>query len=108
MAWSRDKKLRRPIEEVRKELLSDPTTQHIASTLKMTVQDYVEKVLDYATHPEKLPQLQILPDEQVRAAGGSTVAEVKAWLEKAARGEIDLRPAREKDAFEDVAGKKKT
>ena len=100
MPWSEKKKLRRPVDEVRKELLTDVTTRRMAETLKMTVEDYVEKVLDYAMHPEKQPQLNVMPEDQVKAAGAATVGEVKAWLEKVERGEIDLRPEHEKDAFE--------
>ena len=72
------KKLKRPVEEIRAELLVDPATQGIASKLGIPVEQYVEKVLDYAQNPEKQPQLN----------------------------QIDLREEHEKDVFEEGSEKK--
>lgn len=94
------KKLKRPVEEVRAELLADPHTKDIAKTLGIPLEEYVEKVLDYAQHPEKQPQFNVLPDEVIKAQGGATTADVKQWFENVAAGKIDLRDPRDKDGFE--------
>ncbi|MGC4114846.1 MAG: hypothetical protein QM765_09595 [Myxococcales bacterium] len=96
------KKLKRPIEEVRAELMADPATQSIAQRLGMPLEEYVEKVIDYALHPEKKPEFNVLPDGEVRAQGGATTGEVKQWLEDVADGKVDIRPDREKDSFEET------
>ncbi|HEY3450719.1 MAG TPA: hypothetical protein VGK67_30460 [Myxococcales bacterium] len=96
------KKLKRPIEEVRAELLADPATQGIAQKLGMPLEEYVEKVLDFAQHPEKKPEFNVVPDGVAKAQGGATTAEVKQWLEDVADGKVDIRPAREKDSFEET------
>jgi len=98
------KRLKRPIEEVRAELLADPATQGIAQKLGVPLEEYVEKVLDFAQHPEKQPQFNVLPDGQAKAAGGATTGEVKQWLEDVADGKVDLRDDREKDVFEITVG----
>jgi len=99
-------KLKRPVEEVRAELLADPHTQSIAEKLGIRVEEYVEKVLEYALHPEKQPELNVLPEGEVKARGGATTTEVKRWLEDVAAGKIDLRPPHQKDLFEQLPKKK--
>lgn len=94
------KNLKRPVEEVRAELLADPATQSIARRLGMELEAYVEKVLDFAQHPEKKPEFNVLPDGVVKAQGGATSAEVAQWMEDVADGKVDLREPREKDIFE--------
>ena len=98
------KRLKRPVEEVRAELLADPATQAIAQKLGMPLEQYVEKVLDFAQHPEKQPQFNVLPEGDVKAAGGATTGEVKQWLDDVAEGKVDLRDDREKDVFEQTLG----
>ena len=100
------KKLKRPVEEIRAELLVDPATQGIASKLGIPVEQYVEKVLDYAQNPEKQPQLNLLPDGVVKSEGGATTAEVKKWFEDVVANKIDLREEHEKDVFEEGSEKK--
>jgi len=94
-------KLKKPVEALRAELLADGHTQHIAQTLGMTVEAYVERVLHYATHPEEAPVFNVLPEDQVKAQGGATVAEVQTWLQKASRGEIAIGPRAYTDGFDD-------
>lgn len=94
------RKLKKPIPELRAELLADPRTQKNATILGMTAEAYVERVLHYAQHPDEQPVFNILPDEQVKAQGGATVAEVKAWLEQVERGEVTLGPKAFSDGFE--------
>jgi hypothetical protein len=92
--------LKKPVEEIRTELLADERTQSYAKKLNMPLEAYVEKVLYYATHPDEQPVFNVLPDDQVKAMGGATVQEVQGWLEKATRGEIPLGPKGYTDGFD--------
>ena len=96
------KKLKRPVEEVRAELLADPATQSIAKRLGLELEVYVEKVLHFAQNPEKQPVFNVMPDGVARANGAATSAEVKQWFEDMADGKIDIRTDREKDSFEET------
>lgn len=105
------KKPRRPLEEVRAELMASAETQQLAQTLGIELKDYVEKVLAYYADPAKDAMIYLAPEEQLRAAGGNPPSdkEVLEYLQKVERGEIDLRPAHQKDGFsaaekEKVAG----
>ncbi len=95
-----EKKLRRPVAEVRAELLADPRMASMAQTLNLTTEAYVELVLDYAQHPEKTPTFQILPDAEVKARGGSTVQDVQNWFKKVIKGEIQIGPKGFHDGFD--------
>jgi hypothetical protein len=101
------KKLSRPIAQVRAELLADPDVREQARLLKLPVADYVEKILDYATHPTKPPQVQVLPDEALKARDPSipTVQEIHTHLEKIVNGEIVISPAHQKDGYNKHDGK---
>lgn len=63
------KKLTKPIPELRQELLVDKDTLRIAKALKMNIEDYVELVLDYVQNPEKEPEIYLATDEQLREVG---------------------------------------
>lgn len=63
------KKLTKPIPELRQELLVDKDTLRIAKALKMKIEDYVELVLEYVQNPEKEPELYLATDEELRAVG---------------------------------------
>ena len=95
-----ERQLKKPVEEIRAELLADERIARIAEKLNIEKEAYVEKVLEYALHPEKQPVLNLLPEDQVKAQGGATMAEVKTWFEKVDSGEIDLTPGHLKDGFE--------
>lgn len=77
----------RPREVVRGELMADPNTKKIATSLKMELEKYVEMVLDYAYNPDKEVVLNVVPDEELRAAGYDPASpeEVGNWLKGAAR-----------------------
>lgn len=94
------RKLKKPVEELRKDLLADPHTQSIAKTVGLSTEAYVEKVLYFATHPDEQPTFNILPEDQVKAQGGATVKEVQDWLQKVNQGEIQLGPKGYQDGFE--------
>ena len=94
------KKLKRPVEELRAQLLADSHTQSIAKKLGCPLEEYVEKVLDYAQNPEKQPEFNVLPDGIAKQQGAATTAEVKQWFEEVLAGKVDLRAEHEKDGFE--------
>lgn len=96
------KRLKKPIPELRADLLADPRTKDMAERLGMTLEAYVEKVLDFAQHPEKVPLMNVIPEAEVKAQGGATQAEVKAWFEGVIDGTIRLPgDPRPQDGFED-------
>jgi hypothetical protein len=77
--------LKRPVAEVRAELLASEETKHIAKTLGISLEEYVEKVLDYAQHPDKEPILTVVADEAALKAAYpevKTTAEIVAELEQ--------------------------
>ncbi len=69
MTTTPQKKLTKPIPELRQELLVDKDTLRIAKALKMKIEDYVELVLDYVQNPEKEPELYLATDEELREVG---------------------------------------
>ncbi|WP_164018281.1 hypothetical protein [Pyxidicoccus trucidator] len=95
------KKLKRPVEEVRAELLADKDVKEQAQLLKVDVETYVEKILDYALNPEKPPQLVITPDEELKARDPNipTVEELQTHLQKIVDGEIMISRAQQRDGF---------
>jgi hypothetical protein len=94
--------LKRPVEEVRADLLKDADTKRIAKAVGMELEAYVEVVLQYAQDKDKEPELDIADDEDLKAAGLSTptAEEVSAFLIKAAKGELGVNEEREKSQFE--------
>jgi hypothetical protein len=95
------KKLRRPVDDVREELLKDPDVKEQARLLQIPVEQYVEKILDYASHPEKPPAIMIVPDEALKKEdpGIPTVTEVETHLQKMVNGEIPIVPGQATDGF---------
>ncbi|WP_395854112.1 hypothetical protein [Cystobacter fuscus] len=95
------KKLRRPIDDVRDELLKDPDVKEQARLLQIPVEQYVEKILDYASHPEKPPAIMIVPDEALKKEDPSipTVAEVETHLQRMVNGDIPIIPGQATDGF---------
>lgn len=99
------KKPKRPVEEVRAELMASEETKQLAKTLGIGLEDYVEKVLAYYAEPSKQPQIYLAPEEQLRAAGYEppTEKEILSYLQKVESGEIDLRPEHMKDNYNQAA-----
>lgn len=92
-------------EELRAQLVKDPKTKDIAKTLGMELDAYVALVIDYALHPEKKPQLNVISEADAKAAGAATTGDVKAWLQQ----QLDAAGARTqppKDEFEEAKKKK--
>lgn len=100
------RKLKKPVEEIRAELLADVHTQNIAKKLGLSTEDYVEKVIHYAVTGEE-PKLNVLPDAEVKANGGATVDDVKAWLNDAISGKVAIGPKHLHDGFEPAKPQKK-
>ncbi|MFB1481384.1 hypothetical protein [Corallococcus sp. RDP092CA] len=94
-------RLKRPVEVVRAELLADEDVKQQAELFKIPVAQYVEKILDYAIHPDKPPQLEIIPDEELKARDPkiATVEEIGTHLQKIIDGEIAISPAQQRDGF---------
>lgn len=70
--------LKRPIEVVRAELLNDSDTKKIAAAVNMKLEDYVELVLKYAQDKDLQPELNIVPDEELRKNGITPVTSDQA------------------------------
>jgi hypothetical protein len=95
------KKLKRPVEEVRAELMTNEEVRKQARLLQLPLAEYVEKILDYAQNPEKPPQVYVLPDEALKARDPSipTTDDIKGYMEKVVSGEIAISPAHQKDGY---------
>ncbi len=76
-----DKKPERTPEELRAKLLADPATSEIAMSLGIPVETYIEKVIDYALHPDKTPTLHVLPEKTVKSLGGLTAEDVNKKID---------------------------
>lgn len=92
MADTPRKALNVPVEVARQRLLENPETQDIAKSLGLELEAYVDMILDFAQHPEKEPELQVLDDESLAGLGAEvpSQAEVLGWFQAVERGEIDL------------------
>lgn len=95
------KKLKKPVEELRAELLADKDVNEQAQMLQIDVAAYVEKILDYALHPDKPAQLIITPDEELKARDPNipTVEELQTHLQKIVDGEVMISRAQQRDGF---------
>lgn len=95
------KKLKRPVEEVRAELLADPDVREQAQLLHVPVEDYVAKILDYAQNPQKLMPLTITPDAELKARDpkAPTISEIQDRLDKIISGEVVISRAQMRDGF---------
>jgi len=100
--------LKRPIEVVRAELLKDPDTKRIAKAVGMELEAYVELVLQYAQDKDKEPVLNVVSDEELRAAGFNppTAEDVAKLLVTAAKGEMGVHPEFDKSEFQASSGPK--
>lgn len=93
--------LKRPIEEVRAELLKDKETARIAKTVGMELEEYVELVLKYAQDKDKGPVVKVVEDEELKAAGFKTMSndEAAKLLIKVAKGELGVNEEFDKSEF---------
>lgn len=101
MSESERPRLGRPIEVIRAEIIAAPESKQLAKTFGVSVEEYADLVLDYVQNPAKEPILEVVDDEDAEEQGVplTTQAEVKAWLEDAATGRLNLATAPAKDGF---------
>jgi hypothetical protein len=94
--------LKRPIEEIRAELLKDPDTARIAKAVSMELEAYVEKVIDYLQHPEKRPVFDVADEDDMRATGYEPMGEqdVHDLFAAAARGDLEPGAQYQKSGFD--------
>lgn len=100
--------LKRPIEEIRAELMKDPDTARIAKAVSMELGAYVEKVLDYLQHPDKKPVFEVADEDDMRATGYNPMTEqdVHDVFASIVNGDLDPANKFQKSGFEDSEGRK--
>lgn len=71
-------------EQIRNEVLADPNTAKIATELRVSLEEFVQRVVFFATNPGVEPELFIMSDENVKANGGSVpdLKEVVQYLDR--------------------------
>lgn len=89
----RKRKLKKPIEEIRAELMKDPHTARIAKAVNMELAPYVEKVLEYLEYPDRKPVFNVADEADARAAGYNPPGEKEIHDLFAAVVNGDLDPA---------------
>ncbi len=100
--------LTRPIEVVRAELLKDADTKRIAKAVGMELEAYVELVLQYAQDKDKEPVLDVVEDEDLKAAGYNppTGEQVGQMLVSVIKKEMGTGHEFQKSGFESSSGPK--
>lgn len=100
------KSLGMPVEMARQRLKENPEIIAMAKTVQMDLDEFVERCLYYAQHPDAEPELQVLSDEDqsmLEAEGEiATQDDVVAFFEAASRGELPSQNKghAKKDGFE--------
>lgn len=86
-------------EDMRKQVLEDPRTAEIAANLGVDLEEYVEQVVHFATHPDETPEFRVVKDEVLREEGFDvpTEEEMDAWFEAVERGTLVFTPTGEPD-----------
>ena len=94
-----------PLEVARQQLMENQEIVQLAEVLGMELEDYVERVLFYATNPDAEPQLHIIEEDELEEMGADvpTMGEVMQWLRDVESGKEDLSPvsARVSDSVSD-------
>jgi len=112
MSAENELKLKEPVEVIRKQLMENPDVKQAATALSLSLEQFVEKVLDYAQHPDKKPVLELMSEEDeenVKAENPKflTTKEITKELEKLVSGESKLDiPGEFADGFEKSPKKK--
>lgn len=101
--------LKKPIEEIRAELMKDPDTARIAKAVNMELAAYVEKVLDYLQHPDKRPNFDVADENDMRAAGYTPKSEedIREVFQAVVNGDLDPANKYQKSGFDAGAGVRK-
>lgn len=82
-----------PVEVARQQLMDSDDIQKLAEIFGVTLDEYVDLVLDYAVHPDKQPMLEVIDDEEeLEGRGLPTQADVHKWLGDVESGAVDLSP----------------
>jgi hypothetical protein len=105
----RKRALKKPIEEIRAELMKDPDTARIAKAVSMELPAYVEKVLEYLQYPDREPMFNIASDEELQAVGLEPMGEkeVHDLFAGIVSGELDPANKFQKSGFEGASGGRK-
>jgi hypothetical protein len=67
-------------DQIRAKVLADPNTAKIAAELRVPLEEFVQRVVFFATNPDAEPELFVMTDENVKANGGS-VPDLKAVVQ---------------------------
>jgi hypothetical protein len=96
------KALKKPIEEIRAELMKDPDTARIAKAVSMELPAYVEKVIDYLQNPDKQPMLNLADEADMRATGYNPPGEKELHdlIQAAVNGDLDPANKYQKSGFD--------
>ena len=91
--------------KLRAKLLADPDTITIASNLGVPLEEYVDQVLHFVKNPKADPQMLVVEDDDLRAAGFEPPDEKKllAFVEESV---ATLEEAGEVSGFKDQKKKK--
>ena len=101
--------LKKPIEEIRAELLKDPDTARIAKAVEMELPDYVEKVLRYLQYPEERPVFEVADEDDMRATGYEPMSEkdVHDVFASVVNGDLEPGSQYRKSGFDAAEGGRK-
>lgn len=71
-------------EALRAQILANPNTAEIAKAVDMSLDEYVDQVLEYALNPDADPMLLMIKDEDLRKLGCEvhTLEEMLLYLEE--------------------------
>ena len=105
----RKRALKKPIEEIRAELMKDKDTARIAKAVNMELPAYVEKVLEYLQYPDRRPTFETISDEELRNVGYEPMSEqgVHDLFASVVNGDLDPANKFQKSGFEGAAGGRK-
>jgi hypothetical protein len=98
----RKRKLKKPIEEIRAELMKDPHTARIAKAVQMELGPYVEKVLEFLEYPDRKPTFNIADEADARATGyvPKTEKDIHDIFAAVVNGDLDPANKYQKSGFE--------
>jgi hypothetical protein len=90
------KKLTKPVEAFRKDMLQNPDVQSTAASLGIPLEDFVADIVKYAQNPDLDVELTITPDETLRELGydAPTLEEAAFWVKEAVSNDPLIRNAR--------------
>lgn len=80
------------LDIIRRDLLVDTKTKELAAILKIPIEQYADKVIDYLKNPRSAPVWKSIPDAQLRKLGFKvpTVKQVEKRLVDAAKAALKI------------------